>query len=217
MLAAAAFMLAVALAITITGPLTLFNPWFVAFEQGRHGVPAAVGTSAGEVARLTNVMLGDLFTGGSFSVSLDGTQPYLDAAERSHMADVGGLVRGLLVTDLIALVAALGLGRLLRNDRDLRGRLLLSGAAVVGVAAVVVGAFFAVAFEAAFATFHGLFFAAGTWQFPPGSHLITLFPEPFWFELALIAGAAIVVSAVAVALLGRRDLRAMPSPPAAPG
>ena len=67
------------------------------------------------------------------------------------------------------------------------------------MAAVVVGAFFAVAFEAAFAAFHGLFFAAGTWQFPPGSHLITLFPEPFWFELALIAGATIVVSAVAVA------------------
>ena len=208
---AATFVIGVALAVTITGPLLLFNPWLVAFEQGRQEVPQAIGTSGAEVARLTNAMLGDLFTNGDFTVSLTGGQPYLDAAERSHMGDVGGLVRALLLIDLIALAAALMTGRWLRRDRDLRGRLLLSGAAVVGLAAVFVGVIFAFAFETAFTAFHGLFFAAGSWQFAPGSPLITLFPEPFWFDLALAAGGSIVVGAAIVALLGMRDLRAVPA------
>jgi integral membrane protein (TIGR01906 family) len=207
----AAFVVAVALAITITGPLLLFNPWLVAFEQGRQDVPQAIGTTDGEVARLTNAMLGDIFLNGDFAVSLSGGQPYLDAAERSHMRDVGGLVRTLLLVDLLALAAGVLAGRWLRRDRDLRGRLLLSGAAGVGVAAVLVGAFFAFAFDAAFTAFHGLFFAAGTWQFAPGSPLITLFPEPFWFDLALAAGASIVVGAAIVGWLGLRDLRAVPA------
>jgi len=208
-LLATTFVIGVALAVTITGPLLLFNPWLIAFEQGRQEVPQAIGTSGAEVARLTNAMLGDLFTNGDFTVSLAGGQPYLDAAERSHMRDVGGLVRVLLLIDLVALVAALGTGRLLRRDRDLRGRLLLSGAAVVGLAALFAGAIFAFAFDTAFTAFHGLFFAAGSWQFAPGSPLITLFPEPFWFDLALAAGGSIVVSAVIVAWLGLRDLRAV--------
>lgn len=208
---AATFVIGVALAVTITGPLLLFNPWLVAFEQGRQEVPQAIGTTGAEVARLTNAMLGDLFTNGDFSVSLNGSQPYLDAAERSHMADVGGLVRVLLLIDVVALVAAFAAGRWLRRDRDLRGRLLLSGAAVVGLAAVFAGAVFAFAFDVAFTAFHGLFFAAGSWQFAPGSPLITLFPEPFWFDLALAAGGSIIVGAAIVAWLGMRDLRAVPA------
>lgn len=212
-LLAAIFVIGVALAVTVTGPLLLFNPWLVAFEQGRQEVPQAIGTSGAEVARLTDSMLGDLFTNGDFTVSLSGDQPYLDASERSHMRDVGGLVRVLLLIDVLALLAAFAAGRWLRRDRDLRGRLLLSGAAVVGVAAVFAGAIFAFAFDTAFTAFHGLFFAAGSWQFAPGSPLITLFPEPFWFDLALAAGGTIVLSAVIVAWLGVRDLRAVAAAP----
>jgi len=73
---------------------------------------------------------------------------------------------------------------------------------------VFLAVFFAVAFDAAFTAFHNLFFAPGTWQFVPGSHLITVFPEPFWFELALLAGLTIVIGAVLAALIGRRDLAA---------
>lgn len=206
----AAFVLGVALAIAITGPLLLFNPWLVAFEQGRQHVAGAIGTTDAEVARLTNAMLADLFTNGSFAVSLNGVGgvPFLDAGERSHMSDVGGLVRVLLLVDLVALAVVVVAGRCLRRDRDLRGRLLLAGAAGVGLAAIVLGAFFAFAFDAAFTAFHGLFFAAGSWQFAPGSPLITLFPEPFWFDLALAAGVTIVIGAAIAGWLGRRDLRA---------
>jgi hypothetical protein len=205
------FVVAAALAITLTGPLLLFNPWLVGLEQARHGVPALLGTDQPTVDRLTGSMLGDLFLNGDFTVSLDGEQPVLDASERSHMRDVGGLVRALVAIEVAALAALLLAGRRLRADRALRGRLLLVGAAVVGGAAVVAALVFAVAFEAAFAAFHALFFAAGTWQFTSDSNLLRLFPQPFWFELSLVAGAVIALSAFGVALLGRRDLVLAPA------
>jgi integral membrane protein (TIGR01906 family) len=201
------FTVAAALAILLTGPLLLFNPWFVSFEQARFGVPASLGTDQASVDRVTARMLADLVRDGGFGQSLDGPTPILDVAERSHMRDVGGLVRALVVLEGLALVVLVLAGRRLRAEPARRGRLLLVAAAGVGAAAIVLGAFFAISFDAAFAGFHALFFAAGTWQFGPDSNLIRLFPEPFWFEASLLAGVTIVVAALIAALVGRRDLR----------
>ncbi len=204
-LVAAAFGLAAAVAILVSGPLLLFNPWFVSFEQGRHGVPAALGLPAGEVDRITWSLVSDLFVDGSFEVGTQAGVSFLDATERSHMGDVGQVVRNLALLDLVAIGTLLLAGRRLRGERDRRGRLLLAGAASVGAAAVALGIFFAVAFEAAFAAFHNLLFAPGTWQFGLGSHLIGLFPGPFWFEASLAAGGSIVLAALLAAWLARRD------------
>jgi integral membrane protein (TIGR01906 family) len=158
-------------------------------------------------------MLGDLFTGGSFSESLDGEAPILDASERSHMSDVGGLVRVLAALEVMAVVVLAVTGWMLRRERARRGRLLLAAALGVGAAAVVLGVFFAFAFDAAFTAFHGLFFKAGTWQFGPESNLIRLFPEPFWFETSLLAGLSIVLSAALAIWLARRGMRSGPVEP----
>jgi uncharacterized membrane protein len=83
---------------------------------------------------------------------------------------------------------------------------MLVSAGGLGALAIGLGAFFALAFDAAFAAFHAIFFETGTWQFGPDSNLLRFFPQPFWFELALVAGATIVAGAVIVALLARRDL-----------
>jgi integral membrane protein (TIGR01906 family) len=128
------------------------------------------------------------------------------------MQDVGGLVRTLAGLELLALLTLLVTGRLLRGQRPERGRLLLRAAAGIGILALLLGTFFAVAFEMAFAAFHALFFQAGTWQFGPDSNLIRLFPEPFWFETSLLAGVAIVISAGLAAWLARRDLRSAAAP-----
>ena len=176
-------------------------------EQARHGVAASLGTDQANVDRVTGAMLRDLFLDGRFDVSLDGDAPLLDASERSHMQDVGGLVRTLAGLEALSLVMVLVTGRLLRRERPERGRLLLRAAAGVGILALVLGTFFLVAFETAFAAFHALFFQAGTWQFGPESNLIRLFPEPFWFDSSLLAGVAIVISAGLAAWLARRDLR----------
>jgi len=201
------FVIAAGLAILLTGPLLLFNPWFVSFEQGRFGVAQSLGTDQGHVDRVTAPMLADLVRNGDFSESLDGSSPILDAAERSHMRDVGGLVRSLLAVEVVALVVLVLAARRLRSAPGRRGRLLLAAAGGLGAAAILLAAFFAISFETAFAAFHALFFAAGTWQFGPDSNLLRLFPDPFWFEVSLLAGATIVLSALVAALIGRRDLR----------
>ncbi len=72
---------------------------------------------------------------------------------------------------------------------------------------------FAVAFDAAFLAFHEIFFPPGTYLFEPGSKLITLFPSGFWFDASLVAGAAIVVSALIVAFIGLRRWRGGPRTP----
>jgi hypothetical protein len=202
-----AFGLAVAALVLLTGPLLLFFPPVVSLEQARHDVPALLGTDQATVDRATSSMLGDLLFNGAFTVSIDGRQPVLDASERSHMRDVGGVVRGLIAVDLLALLVAVLAGRRLRAERARRGRAMLLAAAGIGAAAVVLGAFFALAFDAAFSAFHAIFFAAGTWQFGPDSMLLRFFPEPLWFELSLIAGATIVVGALVATGLARGDLR----------
>src|SRR3990172_12104231 len=148
-----AFAVAAALVILLTGPLLLFNPWLVGIEQGRQGVPASLGTTQAEVDRVTGQMLGDLFLNGDFTVGLTGDEPMLELSERSHMRDVGGVVRTLLLLEVGALVVLLLVGRRLRRERGRRGRPLLTGAAAIGVAAVALGLFFALAFDTAFTAF----------------------------------------------------------------
>jgi integral membrane protein (TIGR01906 family) len=195
-------------AIVLTGPLLLFNPWLVSAEQARHGVAVSLGTDQAGVDHVTAVMLRDLFTDGDFLANLDNDPPILDASERSHMSDVGRLVRVMAVLEATAIVVLLLTAWWLRGERARRGRLLLTAALAVGVVALVLGVFFAVAFETAFAAFHMVFFPEGTWQFGPDSNLIRLFPEPFWFEVALLAGLSILIGAAVAGWLARRDMRA---------
>ena len=122
------------------------------------------------------------------------------------MRDVGGLVRILALLEAAAVVTLLLTAGRMGRDRPNRGRMLARAAAGIGVAAVVLGVFFALDFDTAFAAFHALFFRAGTWQFGPESNLIRLFPEAFWFETSLLAGVTILLSAVLAAWLARRDL-----------
>jgi integral membrane protein (TIGR01906 family) len=198
----------VAVATLLSGPLLLFAPPFVSFMQDRHQVAERLGTDSATAHDATTAMLGDLVFAGDFTVSIRDDVPVLDAAERSHMQDVGGVVRSLIVADVLALLIAFLAGWWLRRERHRRGMLMLMAAGTLTAVAIVLGAFFAIDFETAFAAFHAIFFKAGTWQFGPESNLLRFFPEPFWFEIALVAGATIVMAAVIVALLGRRDLAA---------
>jgi integral membrane protein (TIGR01906 family) len=201
------FGLAVAMAALLTGPLLLFVPPFVSWEQSRHDVPALLGVDLATVDRATTSMLGDLLLNGDFEVSIDGGQPVLDEAERSHMRDVGGVVRGLILADALALAIVIVIGRRLRGERFRRGRAVVAAAVGIGTAAVMLGIYYAAAFDTAFAAFHAIFFAAGTWQFGPDSNLLRFFPEPFWYEIALIAGVTILIGSGLVAFLGIRDMR----------
>ena len=196
----------VGLLILLVGPLLLFNPWFVSSLQARHDVPEAFDTSQAEIDAVTGQLLLDLFAGGEFDAELSG-RPLLDDEERSHMADVSRLVRFLVITVGGSMIVAGLCGVLLRREPWWMGSVLLVTASLIGAAGLVLGLVFTVAFEPAFLAFHAVFFPPGTYLFAPGSTLITLFPEGFWFEATLIAGATVVLSALvvlAIGLWGRR-------------
>ena len=200
----------IGLLILLTGPLLLFNPWFVSALQARHDVAESFETSQAEVDRVTGEFLADLFTDGDFEATLDG-QPLLDDAERSHMSDVSNLVRLLVLAAVVALIVAALTGTLLRGESRRMATVLLGTAAALGAAGLVVGLVFAVAFDAAFLAFHAIFFPPGTYLFEPGSNLVTLFPGGFWFEASLIAGATVVLSALVVLLIGVAGRRRPPT------
>jgi len=196
------FGLAMAVAITLTGPLLLFNPWFTSALQARHGVATAFQTSQAEVDRVTGEILVDLYLGGDFGASRTPGEPLRDERERSHMGDVSRLVRLLAGITVVALVVAILTWAWLRHERRRQGRIMFTAAGVVGAGAILLGGIFAVAFEPAFLAFHAVFFPVGTYLFSEGSELIVLFPEPFWFDAALAAGAAILVTALVVTVIG---------------
>ena len=200
----------IGLLILLAGPLLLFNPWFVSALQARHDVPAAFDTSRAEIDRVTGEFLGDLFTDGEFDATLDG-EPLLDEAERSHMGDVSRLVRILVVASVVALAVATLCGVLLRGQPYRMGSVLLATASLIGAGGLVLGLVFAVAFEPAFLAFHAVFFPPGTYLFTPGSNLVTLFPEGFWFEASLMAGATVVLTALVVLLIGLYGRRRRPT------
>ena len=188
--------------ITLAGPLALFNPIFTSALQARHGVPAALDTTQAQVDRVTGEILRDLYLDGAFDAAIEGRQPLLDARERSHMHDVARLVRLLALAAVFALVAAAVCSWRLRREPARRGRIMVAAAAGVGLVAVLLAITFAVAFEPAFLAFHAIFFPPDSYLFAPGSNLITLFPEPFWFDATLAAGGAIVGTALVIAAIG---------------
>ena len=198
---------ALAVVITLAGPLLLFNPWFTSALQARHHVAALLQTDQATVDRVTGEILVDLYLGGDFDARLTADEPILDARERSHMGDVSALVRLLAVILVVAVLMAMACAVVLRGQSATIGRAMLAAAAGVGLAAALLAFVFAAAFEQAFLAFHAIFFPPGTYLFAPGSQLIRLFPEGFWFDASLAAGATIVLTAVAVGLGGWRLLR----------
>ena len=188
--------------ITLVGPLLLFNPWFTSALQARHGVAEAFDTSQAEVDRVTGEILVDLYVDGPFDAALDPGEPLLDESERSHMHDVSALVRILAAVALVAAAIAVACGIALRREPRRTGLILLIAGGVVGTVAILLAGTFAVAFEPAFLVFHEIFFPPGTYLFAEGSNLITLFPQGFWFDAALAAGATIIVSALIVSFVG---------------
>jgi integral membrane protein (TIGR01906 family) len=193
-----------ALVILLAGPLLLFNPWFVSWEQARNDVPARLGASQQQIDAVTGGMLCDLVLGcGDFDEGL-GSGPLLTPDERAHMRDVSRLVRLLLAVLAIAAVTAAISVVALRREPRRTGSVLFSTGFVMGSIALVVGLLFTVAFEQAFLLFHEVFFPQGNFLFGPDSNLLRLFPEGFWFESALSAGGLIVVSAAAISVVGWR-------------
>ena len=173
-----------AAALTIAATTAIFlTPPVVHLLLGVSDAPEALGVEPATAEALSDALVGDLLTNGAFDAPL-GDAPLLSAGERAHLVDVGGLLRAVLGAGLGGLLI-LAFARSRRRAwlrvaiRD--GALLIAGGALSAAAA------FALAFDATFAFFHGLFFAAGTWTFDPATdRLVQLYPERFWILAALL-------------------------------
>jgi len=175
-LAAAALTIAVTTAIFLTPPV-------VHLLLQVSGAPTALGVEPAVADALSDALVGDLLTDGAFDAPL-GDAPLLSAGERSHLVDVGGLLRSVLAGGFGGLIV-LTLARL-RRRAWLRAA-VRDGAALIVGGALVAAAAFTIAFDATFTFFHGLFFATGTWTFNPATdRLVQLYPESFWILAALL-------------------------------
>ncbi len=186
-----------------------FNPAWVSFAQGRADAAAWTGWTAGEVDAVTREVVLEVWLGpGTFGQRVAGESVF-DERERSHMADVRRVLLSFYVLVL------LGAASLLVTSFASRGsawfwRGVATGAAGLAIGAVVLGGAFALLFDTAFALFHQLFFAEGTWTFDPATdRLVQLFPYQFWTEttlaIALVGlGLTVTVWVVARRLAGPR-------------
>jgi len=173
---------AAALAVAATTAIFLTPPVVHLLLQVS-GAPTVLGVEPAVADGLSDALVGDLLTDGAFDAPL-GDAPLLSAGERSHLVDVGGLLRSVLVGGLGGLIV-LTLARL-RRRAWLRAA-IRDGAALIVGGALLAAAAFTLAFDATFTFFHGLFFASGTWTFNPATdRLVQLYPESFWILAALL-------------------------------
>jgi len=175
-LAAAALAIGATTAIFLTPPVV----HFLLSVSDAHTV---LGVEPRVAEALSDALVGDLLTDGAFDAPL-GDIPLLSAGERSHLVDVGSLLRVVLVAGLGGLIVL----ALARTRRRAWLRVAIrDGAALIVGGALVAAAAFTLAFDATFSFFHGLFFAAGTWTFNPATdRLVQLYPQEFWTLAALL-------------------------------
>lgn len=131
--------------------------------------------------------------------TVDG-RPGFDASAVSHLNDVRRVVdTAQLITGLLAAVLAVWIGVEIARRRFSAIEHALFAAAGWCVLIVVLGALVGTMdFEGFFAWFHGLFFAAGTWQFPANALLIEVFPEDFWMACGVLWGALVLLGGLAL-------------------
>ncbi len=132
---------------------------------------------------------------------------FYSAEERSHLADV----RAVFLGSRIAAVAALALlAWLLARPRDPRRswRLARAGALISATAVLVLAGAAALAFDAMFLLFHQIFFPQGNFLFDPrSSNMLTLYPEAYFYTVALRIGLTFVALAALLAAVSHAALR----------
>jgi integral membrane protein (TIGR01906 family) len=194
-----------ALAVLVVGLalLPLLHPTFTKLVAERYslsqeaGLPQSRMLSIAEMVR-EFVVDGDVDT---LPATVDG-RPGFDEAAVSHLRDVRRVLDAARVfTGVLAAAIAIWIAVEMARGRfaTIASAMLAAAAFCVGI--VVLGAVAGTMdFEALFTWFHGLFFSAGTWEFPADSLLIQVFPEGFWLTageawaaLVLLGGAVLGV------------------------
>jgi integral membrane protein (TIGR01906 family) len=206
--------LSAVLVIVALAILPFLNPVWVSLAQERAQAQAWTGFTTDQLAAVTNPILLDLVVGPpDFDVTLDGVA-VLNDNERAHMRDVRGVFFGFFAVALVAAVV-LALVFLVARGPAARGRvwrrLERTGYAIVAVT-IVGGALGLLFFDSAFILFHEIFFPGGNYLFDPGTdRLVQLFPQQFWVESAIGVGVVVIVLALVMSWVARRQSRVLAS------
>lgn len=140
------------------------------------------------------------------------TAPLYDEADSLHMKAVKDLIwvdYGLLLFAAIYSLVYI-LANAIWSKRNGRRDIALGAAWGGGLTVAVIcflGIFVVTSFNSFFITFHEMFFPEGNWQFPPGDHMITLFPDGFWSNTTTLVGIVTLVLAILVCCVGFALLR----------
>jgi integral membrane protein (TIGR01906 family) len=190
------------------------TPWFLRWEYGRPGFPAAAGFTSEE--RLALAVPSTLYltrpgvtTADLESLTHEG-RPLYEPNEVAHLVDVRRLVRTIGALGLVGAVVITGTAWRAAQKPEFvpdLGRGLALGGLITVTAVVAVAGFVATAWSYFFTAFHEVLFPPGTWQFSTSSGLIRLFPEQFWFDSAIALMVAVVLIGVAAVVTGIRIRR----------
>jgi uncharacterized membrane protein len=133
-------------------------------------------------------------------------QPWFTADERGHMADVRSVFIAAQWAALGALVllGLLARGSLARGDLATLAR---AGGLAALAGTLVLGLVAALAFDAAFLFFHRVFFPQGNFLVPPGSNLLRLYPETYWYLLTMGIALSFLALAGAIAIVAHLSVR----------
>jgi integral membrane protein (TIGR01906 family) len=185
--------------------LPMLHPTYTKLLSQRYSLVAQTGLSQTRVLAVAEQVRRFVTDAdaNSLPATVDG-RPGFDRQAVSHLRDVANVLDGAQTATgvLAALVAAwLGVLTARRRFRDISLGLMVGGGFCVLF--VVLGALAGTMnFDALFTWFHGLFFAAGTWQFPADALLIEVFPEGFWVAAGATWAGLILLGGVVLGFGG---------------
>ena len=152
-----------------------------------------------------HVMWTDYVTGRTSGIFRVGNGSFTDAEHR-HMDDVRNVFIAAQIAGVLAAAVLLWLA-IRAWRRGTLARVARAGAVSALVAVAVVGIVAALAFDAAFLLFHQIFFPQGNFLFAPGSNLLAIYPESYFYGVTLRIGASFVALAGVMAAVSHVAVR----------
>lgn len=134
-----------------------------------------------------------------------GEAPLYNPRELKHMLDVQRVYQSAWRVWQVALGLSVLAGLVLVWRAETRPALasaLKWGGLLSTGLIVVIGSLAVLAWRLWFVAFHQIFFAPGTWVFNTSDTLIRLFPEKFWFDVALTISGLTLGAGLVVTLIG---------------
>ncbi len=226
-IAAALFLLALPVLVVTTNvrvAATETRLWEWGFE--RHDVAATTGIDRAQLDRAAAEMAAYFTNDDPYlrtRVVVDGRiEPLFNPRETIHMADVKDMMQLVFFAQYVSLAYVLTyvVGVFVWAGEDsvrMLARRILGSTAVLAGVAIAAGGVALIGFDAFWQRFHVLGFSNDLWQLNPRTdRLIQMFPEDFFFEMALLVAAATLVQVAALAGAAWWYLRRAPGDAEAP-